>query len=83
LGVSEARSKVLKLIDWCDNHNHGKLVARHVDAKCNDVHRHMEMWGILRSIRNVAILDPAKYADGIGLMDQRFSRAWRSDSRGT
>lgn len=83
-GIPEVKSKVLKLIDWCDKQNNGKLVVRHVDTKCNNIDRQKEMRAILQSVKRIASgSDAAKYADSIALMDQRFSRAWRFSSRGT
>lgn len=82
--IPEVKSKVLKLIDWCDKQNNGKLVICHIDTKCNDIDRHKEMRAILRSMKNIAVgPGAAKYADSIALMDKRFSRAWRFGSRGT
>jgi DNA topoisomerase IA len=82
--VSEVRSKVQQLIHWCDKHNDGNLVVRHVDTKCNNIDRQKEMRAILQSVKRIASgSDAAKYADSIALMDQRFSRAWRFSSRGT
>lgn len=81
--VSEVKSKVQQLIDWCDKQNDGKLISQ-IDMKCNDIDRQKEMRAILRSVKNIALgSDAAKYADSIALMDQRFSRAWRFGSRGT
>jgi hypothetical protein len=82
---ANVKRDVIALIDWCNKHNGGQLVAHHLNLQeCDDHENHAQMLNTFKRLKDMADGRRAvEVADSLALMDQRFGKAWRRGQGGT
>lgn len=80
---ANVKRDVIALIDWCNKHNGGHLVAFHPNQECDDPDNHAQILNTFKRVKGIADGPRAvECADSLALMDQRFGQAWRRGQGG-